>query len=284
MNNGRAFQDISNRVNATFKPRELTLVIFLIAVILVKLSGFAYFIEKLNWIIFGIIIWLISNFIFRFLINKQKTSSAIIKLYFAYAALVEIPILGMMTYNIGGVEWIGGIFFLFPVVYVSIVLSRKNAFAIASVASFYYIALVLLPYFKIVPFQPFFRLGIDLYQNLNYVIINILFVTTTFYFIGYAASLFTDLLKKRTVDLEKAETALKNEKTTLEGKVRTRTKELEELAKSLEKKVEERTGETKEKMQELEKFNKLAVGREMKMIELKKKIKDLEERLKKGNL
>lgn len=54
--------------------------------------------------------------------------------------------------------------------------------------------------------------------------------------------------------------------------------ELKKLQKGLEQKVEERTRQYKEKMEELEKFNKLAVGRELKMVELKQEI----EKLKKG--
>ncbi|MCK5281895.1 MAG: HAMP domain-containing protein [Nanoarchaeota archaeon] len=48
----------------------------------------------------------------------------------------------------------------------------------------------------------------------------------------------------------------------------------------LGRKVKERTKELEDKNRELEKFNKLAVGRELKMIELKKKIKELEEKVK----
>jgi len=57
--------------------------------------------------------------------------------------------------------------------------------------------------------------------------------------------------------------------------------ELEKYSKELEKKVGERTKELESKMTELERFNKLAVGRELKMIELKKTIKKLEAQLKK---
>lgn len=56
--------------------------------------------------------------------------------------------------------------------------------------------------------------------------------------------------------------------------------ELEKYSKELEKKVGERTKELESKMAELEKFNKLAVGRELRMVELKKIIKELEEQLK----
>lgn len=60
-------------------------------------------------------------------------------------------------------------------------------------------------------------------------------------------------------------------------------KELEKYSKELEKQVKERTDEVEKskkeletKVTELEKFTKLAVGRELKMVELKKRIKELE--------
>jgi HAMP domain-containing protein len=55
-------------------------------------------------------------------------------------------------------------------------------------------------------------------------------------------------------------------------------KDLEKNNKTLEKKVSKRTGELQSKIYELERFNKVAVGRELRMIELKKRIRELEER------
>ncbi len=83
-------------------------------------------------------------------------------------------------------------------------------------------------------------------------------------------------VKKRTKELEEAKTSLEEAKTVLEIKVKARTKELEELAKGLDEKVKERTKELQERVNELERFRKLTVGRELKMMELKKEIKKLE--------
>jgi len=62
---------------------------------------------------------------------------------------------------------------------------------------------------------------------------------------------------------------------TLEQKVKERTKELEKSYKELEKKKEE----VEKRTEELERFHKLTVGRELEMVNLKKKIKELEEKL-----
>jgi len=51
----------------------------------------------------------------------------------------------------------------------------------------------------------------------------------------------------------------------------------------LEALVKQKTKELQEKMEELEKFNKLAIGREFKMMELKKEIEELKKKLKEKN-
>ena len=60
----------------------------------------------------------------------------------------------------------------------------------------------------------------------------------------------------------------------LEHRVKERTKQLQGLASSLEGKVQERTLELQGKVQELERFQKLAVGRELRMIELKRELQE----------
>jgi len=79
--------------------------------------------------------------------------------------------------------------------------------------------------------------------------------------------------------LKEAKKDLEEAKTVLEIKVKARTRELRELAERQEEIIRERTKEIQERMEELEKFHQLAVGRELKMIELKEEIKKLEKEL-----
>lgn len=88
-------------------------------------------------------------------------------------------------------------------------------------------------------------------------------------------------VKERTKELEGAKGELENAKEVLEVKVGARTKELHELADSLEEQVKERTRELNARIVELERFHKATVGRELKMIELKKEIKKLKQELEK---
>lgn len=63
---------------------------------------------------------------------------------------------------------------------------------------------------------------------------------------------------------------LRDAKTVLEERVLARTKELQDMTEHLEAQVQERTLELQGKIDELERFQRLAVGRELKMVELKR--------------
>ncbi len=86
---------------------------------------------------------------------------------------------------------------------------------------------------------------------------------------GELAETFNKMIKELNQYKEKIE----EEKQVLEVKVRARTRELEIMNKELEHKVQERTREIEQKLKELEKINKLMIGRELKMIELKRELK-----------
>jgi len=84
--------------------------------------------------------------------------------------------------------------------------------------------------------------------------------------------------------LKTARDALQDEKKVLEIKVKARTNELEDLAKGLDENVKERTKELQARVEELERFHRLTVGRELKMLDLKKENNKLREELNKHKM
>ena len=71
---------------------------------------------------------------------------------------------------------------------------------------------------------------------------------------------------------------LEEARTILDIRVKAKTRQLQELTKNLEDKVKERTKELQDRLNELERFHRLTIGRELKMIELKKEIKKSKEK------
>ncbi len=93
--------------------------------------------------------------------------------------------------------------------------------------------------------------------------------------IGELSERFNEMMEKL-----KNQSALEDSKTVLEIKVKAKTRELEEMNKGLEYKIKERTKDLQRRLRELEKFRTVTVGRELKMIELKKQNEKLEKNIK----
>jgi len=150
-----------------------------------------------------------------------------------------------------------------------------------------YIIAGLLKYFNILQYEDLQGLGINPFHSNALVISVMTFMVGAFIYLCFYEDVFSqklrgtiELLRNRTSQLIRKERESKDAKTVLEIRVQARTKELRELTESLNEQIKQRTKELQEKIKELEKFQKLAVGRELKMIELKKEIKNLKKSLK----
>lgn len=224
-------------------------------------------------------VWLLVYFFYDNFIDKKNSVDEIHNLHFKIAIL-EIFFITLIVHFIGGVEWIGGVFYFLNILLSSIILPKKKSRILIFIAIILFSVLIGLEFYEVIPHH--ILLEESSFQNPLYIILTI---TVLFFFLLFSADMigsFSEVLREDREALVKARTkiskaleAAKEAKDVLEIKVEARTKELEDLAKDLESQVAQRTNELEKKIGELEKTNKLMVGRELKMIELKREIKNL---------
>lgn len=90
---------------------------------------------------------------------------------------------------------------------------------------------------------------------------------------------FNEMLQK----IKRQNETLKETSTILKIRINAKTRALNELSLRLKKEIEEKTKTLKEKIEELEKIQKIMIGREYKIAQLKKEIEKLKEKLKQRN-
>jgi len=120
-----------------------------------------------------------------------------------------------------------------------------------------------------------------MHKNFFYLLFQIITLFAILHFVAEEISTLSGKFRKNQIELIKAKEETEEVKEALEIRVRARTRQLEELAASFEEEAKEKTKELLEKIDELERINKLMIGRELKMIELKEEIARLKSELEK---
>jgi hypothetical protein len=158
---------------------------------------------------------------------------------------------------------------------------RKYSWAIIIFYTLSYVAIVTFEYLGILGYEDTLNIGANVARNIYIFILSLTTGALLIIIISLTMDSFAKRLREALKIISKREEELKEAKSVLEIKVKARTRELEEERASLEEKVKERTRELQERLAELERFHKLTVGRELKMMELKKEIETLKKELEK---
>lgn len=216
-------------------------------------------------------------------VNKLKDLENAVTIY----TLLNLILYTSIIHYFGGIEGIGILIYLFIIVEANIVLSGKKSILVTLFAVICYGILGTLEYFGIIPHNEAFMIGRILYNNPLHLLFSVVVGGLLgFFYTGHIASNFSMVYRKMGAVLKgereilmKTQEQLEEAKAGLEIKVGARTRELQNLTEHLEEEVKVRTEEASEKVKELEKFQKFSIGRELKMVELKQKIKKLEKEL-----
>jgi len=129
-------------------------------------------------------------------------------------------------YYTGSILWIGAVFYIFIILFASILSPSEESLIITIIASVFYILTVLLIYLDLIPYKEFFIFAPSLYQNSQYVVTTTLAIVVVFFSIFFSGKNFAQILKQKNVELALAKRKLEGWSTELEEKVNLRTREL----------------------------------------------------------
>ncbi len=199
------------------------------------------------------IAWLSLSYVFFHINKRAKTISGINNIHFTWI-IHELLFIAIIIHYIGGIAWIGPLLYVLFPIYGTFLFEKKRRIMMAILTLIFFIIPSLLQYLKIIHPHIIFE-GLDIYKN-NYFAITLFFETGIIIFAIIATSLFRDKLENRMKELSSA------------------YNKLNKIKENLKKRDEE----LKKRVKELERFYNMTVGREIRMIELKKIIKKLKKK------
>lgn len=208
---------------------------------------------------------------------KKPALSQILNGYFLLICF-DALILTAIIYFLGGVSWIGFVFYAFYFYSLFILLPKNYCYFYFAYCTFLYSLLVLFQFLGFLPYQNIFGFEEKLYQKQSFVLTSLIAAVATLWSLGYFGDFPYKVLGRKIGELQNTSDLLEKERASLAEKIRERTRELELAKESLEEKVKERTKELQEKVSELERFYKAVVGRELKMKELKEELEKLKKK------
>lgn len=262
---------------------RLVLAIFVIFVLVTAYIKFILKVPLPPFIFILFFIWMLLYLFYYYYVTQRKQNETNLRTLYLIRSIIDIFLITVIIHFLGGVEWIGAIFYLAVLSWASATLSKNKVFALSFMAVFFYLVLALLEYSGFLSHSTSFGPSAGLYQNPIYILIQISVLTIIFLFVSQNYGTLANSLKKKQGELMKAHARIEEAKNILEIKVKARTKELQALTGKQERVIEEKTRDLQERVDQLERIHRLSVGRELKMIELKKEIKKLKEPLKQGS-
>jgi len=186
---------IKENIIRTLVSRRNTLIAFIILVFVVNII-FSIPIHQEIYIL--IVLWLIQNYLASKAVIKSDSLKTIKNIYFLSSILVFL-LLTFIIYYLGTVEWVGFVLYFISIIFNSFILSSKKGLAMAAIASFLYVTLVLGEYFGFLIHQHplFFTPGPNLHQNTSYVLITgIAIPVLMFFIVGITSAIFSSILRK----------------------------------------------------------------------------------------
>jgi len=123
--------------------------------------------------------------------------------------VLEVLLVGYLVHRMGGVEWIGVMFYLFTVMYANFFLPRVWGYLVTGLAAGSFALVAFLEYFGLIPHIPLFRSATPPYRDLPYVLATVLVGGVGVHgILAFTVRAFADLFQRKNAELERRKVAL----------------------------------------------------------------------------
>jgi hypothetical protein len=147
-------------------------------------------------ILSGLGFWVGTNFLYAVALRRCASISDVHSLALGYLVF-ELVILTICVHFLGGVEWIGVLFYGLVVGEASLVLPTRRLYLIVTLAVLLYGGLAFLEYSGLIPHRPFFLPELALHQDLTWVTLTVFSAAGALAYMAYVFSRLTSALRQR---------------------------------------------------------------------------------------
>ncbi|HAZ27462.1 TPA: hypothetical protein DCY65_00445 [Candidatus Acetothermia bacterium] len=201
----REFEETRTIVNRTFLVRRVTLGVFCaVTLVVLVVPGFPF-----NPVFAVPFAWLGLTVPFQWLLRRQRTLRSLQNVHAAFLAF-EVIVVSYLVHRLGGVEWIGVVFYLFTVVYANFFLPRAAGLVVTGLAIGGYATVAFLELSGVIPHVPLFpRLVGPPHRNLAYVVATVVVGGVGLYVVlAFTARAFAAMYGRQRDELVRRERAL----------------------------------------------------------------------------
>jgi serine phosphatase RsbU (regulator of sigma subunit) len=147
-------------------------------------------------ILLGLGLWIGANVLYAVALRRCRSISDVHTLALGYLVL-ELLLLTFCVHFLGGVEWIGALFYGLIVGDASLVLPNRRIYLVVTLAVLLFGGLAFSEYIGFIPHRPFFLSGLTLHQDLTWVTLTVLAATGTLAYMAYVFSRLASALRQR---------------------------------------------------------------------------------------
>lgn len=177
--------------------------------------------------------WLIYSYVSQSIVKKRKIEFKLMKkIEFINYILCLIFITAIFYYS-GSILWIGPIFFIFIILYASILIPPIEGMIITFLSFAFCTLIISLEYLGYIPHQGFFESSSYLYKDSQYIYSTIIMLGIQYFLIFTAGINFAKKIKQKNNELSTVKMELEKWNTNLEEKVKSRTQELQKSKNQL---------------------------------------------------